>query len=180
MIQGGAGGVVAGDPSVVVDRAVTGQFEILGGASRWGIGIRLVECVDHAHAFHRFLLDSVDLLWCLDTGGFKDRRHDINDVMKLRANPADVFNMTGPGNGHPLSRAPEMRSDLLGPLERSIKRPCPCGRHMSVGLIRAPVVYNSISVRLREGSKCRYRQSSHWVCPGGCLRRWYRYRHRYR
>ena len=75
----------------------------------------------------------------LDAGGFEDRRHDVDDVVELGADAADVLDVAGPRDGHALPGAAEMRRHLLGPLERRVERPRPRHRHMRVGLVRAPV-----------------------------------------
>ena len=59
----------------------------------------------------------------LDAGGFEDRRHDVDHVVKLRADAAGVGDVAGPGNGQALPRTAEVRGHLLGPLERRVERP---------------------------------------------------------
>ena len=110
-----------------------------------------IECVGHAHAFNRFLLDAVDHVGRLDTGGFENGRDDVDHVMELRANAAHVLDVAGPRDGHALPGASEMRRHLLGPFERRIKRPRPCHRHVRVGLVRAPVFVMQHLHGLREG-----------------------------
>ncbi len=80
----------------MVDRAVTDHFEILRVARRWRVGVCLIKRVGHAHAFDGSLLDAVDLLGCLDTGDFEDRRHDVDHVMELGANGAEILDVTRP------------------------------------------------------------------------------------
>src|SRR6516225_2244919 len=59
-----------------------------------------------------------------------------------------------------------MRSHLLGPFERRVKRPCPAYRHMRLGLIRSPdvVILQLLSDRnidtfnrchIERGAECR-------------------------
>src|SRR5206468_1057768 len=93
----------------------------------------------HAHAFNWLLRNAVDQLWRLDAGALKEGRHDINHVVKLGADAADICDMAGPGNGHALPGAAEMRRHLLGPLERRVERPRPAHRHVRISLVRAPV-----------------------------------------
>jgi hypothetical protein len=56
-----------------------------------------------------------------------DRFHaaNVNNMMELRSDTANIRNVTGPRNGRTLPRAAEMRRHLLGPLERRVKRPRP-------------------------------------------------------
>ena len=86
-----------------------------------------------------FCLMPLTMLGRLDAGGFEDRRHNVNDMMELRADAAGVVDVAGPRNGQTLPRAAEMRRHLLGPLERRVKRPRPCHRHVRIGLVRTPV-----------------------------------------
>ena len=86
------GGV--GHPSVVVNPAVASHLEILRRprGRRLGIGKR----VSHAHTFDRSLGNAVDRLRRLDPCDFKNRRHDIDDMVELGANSTDVLDMPGP------------------------------------------------------------------------------------
>jgi hypothetical protein len=74
----------AREPSIVVNGAITHDFEILGLVGT--IRIRLVESVSHAHAFDWRLDDPVDALWLGQTGDFEHGRSDVNDVVPLRTN----------------------------------------------------------------------------------------------
>src|SRR5207253_7392838 len=115
----------------MVNRAVADHLEILRLMLRrriWSGSCR-IERVSHAHAFNWRLRNAIDQLWRLDARGLKEGRHDINDVVELRANATDIADMAGPRNGHALSRAAEMRRHLLGPFERRVKRPRPAHRH---------------------------------------------------
>ena len=84
------------DPTVMVNRAVADHLEILRIVLRRCVGVCLVERVRHAHAFNWLLLDPVDLFGCLDAGGFKDRRHYVDDMVELRADATDIVDVTGP------------------------------------------------------------------------------------
>ena len=129
-----------GVPALVIDAAVGDHFEVLGLACRGRVGVRLVEGVDHAHAFDRFLLDSVDYLRCLDTRRFQDRGHDVDDVVELVAHAANVLDAVRPRDRQALARAAEVRGDLLGPLERRVECPRPRDSHVRVGRRRTPGV----------------------------------------
>ena len=109
----------------------------------------LVEGVRHAHAFDRLLRDAVDHLRCHDARRFKDGRYDVDYVVELRADSADVVDVAGPGDGHALPGAAEVRRDLLGPFERRVEGPRPRHCHMRLGLVRTPdiVIFQLISDR---------------------------------
>ena len=110
----------------MVNSAIGEHFEILSVALRGCVSIRLVEGVGHAQALNGLLRNAVDRGRRLNPCGFKDCRHNIDDVMKLRANAANIVDVAGPRNGHPLPCAAEVRCNLLGPFERRIKCPRPC------------------------------------------------------
>src|SRR5262249_45078950 len=57
---------------------------------------------------------------CIPVARFQDRRHNVDEMVELVADAAEV------------------RSDLLGPGERSVECPAPCHRHVRIGLVRAP------------------------------------------
>ncbi len=74
------------------------------------------------------LLDAVDRIGRRDAGRFEDGRDDVDDVMELAADAARVIDVAGPGHGHALGGAAEVRRHLLHPLERGVHRPRPlCG-----------------------------------------------------
>src|SRR5207244_5620300 len=75
-----------------------------------------------------------------DAGHFQKGWHHVNDVHELLAERALVLDVTGPGDGHALPDAAELRSVLLEPGEGRIKSPGPARRHVIVGLLRAPYV----------------------------------------
>src|SRR6266496_4765599 len=124
----------------MIDRAVADHLEILRLMLRRRIRVGLVERVSHAHALNRLLWDAVDHFGSLNAGGFKEGRHNVNDVVELRADAADIRGMARPRYGHALPGPAEMRRYLLGPLERGVKRPRPSHRHVRIGLVRAPIL----------------------------------------
>jgi len=95
-VEPGGGG---GDPTIVIDGAVADHLEILRISLRWGIGIRLIKGVGHAHAFDWLLLDTIHRIRSRDASGFEDCGNNIDDVMELGANSARVFDVAGPRNG---------------------------------------------------------------------------------
>ena len=60
-----------------------------------------------------------------DAGSLKDGGHDVDDVVELATDPAQVRNVARPGHGDTLSCSTEVRRHLLHPLERRIHRPDP-------------------------------------------------------
>src|SRR5215510_11389303 len=104
------------------------------------VGVRFVEGVDYTDSFDWFLFYAVDVLWRTDTHRFQNRRHDVNHMVKLRADPAGITDVTGPRNRQALSRAAEVGGDLFGPPERRIEGPRPGNRHVRMGLRPAPGV----------------------------------------
>ena len=140
LIPGRLGWRGRGEPTVVVDGAVAYHLEILRAARGWGVSVRFVEGVRHAHAFNRLLSHAIDHDGRLNAGRFKDRRHDVDYVVELRADAARIVDVTGPGDGRALTGAAEVRRDLLGPFEWRIKGPGPAHRHMRRGQGRPPNV----------------------------------------
>jgi hypothetical protein len=80
----------------MVDRPVADHLEILRAAGRWGVRVCFVEGISHADTFDWLLSNAVDHHRRLNAGGFEDRRHDVDQVMKLRADAAHVVDVTGP------------------------------------------------------------------------------------
>src|SRR5262249_20717478 len=114
-----------GVPAVLVDAAVATHLKILRLAP--GRRVRLVEGVHHAHALYRLLRYAIDDVRRLDLGRFEDRRHDVDPMVELGTDAALVLDGRGPRDRHALASAPEVRGDLLGPLERRVE--CPGPRH---------------------------------------------------
>src|SRR5262249_32027810 len=75
-------------------------------------------------------------------------RHDINDVVELVADAAQVRNMAGPRNGHSLPSATKVRRYLLGPSEWRVEGPCPTHGHVVVSPVRSPDVVEVLQVVL--------------------------------
>src|SRR5262245_65886754 len=98
----------------MVYRAVRRDLEVLGRVPRGGL--RVVEGVDHADAFDRLLWEAVKQHRGLDARGFEDRRDNVNDVVKLRAQLARGFDALRPTDCQAVSRPPEVRRRLLGPI----------------------------------------------------------------
>ena len=139
-------------PSVVIDGAVAEHLEILRGVPGGRVGVRLVPRVRHAHAFDRALLDAVDRVGRRDAGRFEDGRHDVDDMVELAADAADVVDVAGPRHGHALGRAAEVRRHLLHPLERRVHRPRPAGRKVRESPVRSPELVPEELVLDRHGN----------------------------
>lgn len=122
----------------MVDGAVAQHLEVLRGASRRGVGTRLVPGIGHAHAVHRPLLDTVERFRNRDGGRLQDGRNDINEVVELPTGAAHIVDMAGPRHGHALSRATEVRCHLFRPLERCVHRPSPGCREERKGIVGSP------------------------------------------
>ena len=91
----------------MVERAVTKHLEILRVALRRGLRVRAIEGVSHAHAFDWFLRDAIHGRRSLDAGGLENCRHNIDHVVELRANAAQILDVAWPGDGHALPGATE-------------------------------------------------------------------------
>ena len=104
----------------------------------WGVGVRLVPGVGHAHAVHRALLDAVERIRQRDAGRFEDGRNDVDDMVKLAADAAHVVDVAGPRHGHALSRPAEVRRHLFRPFERRVHRPRPRCREVRESLVGSP------------------------------------------
>src|SRR5208337_497379 len=126
------------NPAVVIDGAVAQHFEILSIAFRRREGVGLVPRIGHAHALDRLLLDAVDRVRSRNPGGFQDRWGNVDYVVELRADAASVLDARRPRYTQSLARTPEMRSDLLDPLERGVEGPGPSDGHVRVGLVGTP------------------------------------------
>ena len=125
----------------MIDGVVAHHLEILRGVPRRRIGVGRVEGIGEAGAFDRRLLDAVDRLSGAGMPArLEDGRHDVDHMGELVADAAHVLDVAGPGDRHALAHAAKMRGDLLEPAEGRVEGPGPAGRHVVVGLFRAPDV----------------------------------------
>jgi hypothetical protein len=129
----------AGEPALVVDRAVAGDLEVLGRVPLLGLGV--VKRIDQTLAFHRHLPRAVHDLGLGQTGRFQHGRRDVNHMAELRADFVLRFDALGPVRHHADARAAEVGRHLLGPLERRVQRHGPTGRHVGIGFGAAPFVH---------------------------------------
>src|SRR5664279_70460 len=100
--------------------------------------MRLVPGVSHTQTVHWPLPDAIDGIRLWNAGRFQDGWNDVDEMMKLPAYTTGVRNMSGPGHGHTLCCATEMRCHLLHPFERRGKSPCPFCRKMRERFVRTP------------------------------------------
>src|SRR5206468_11567698 len=105
----------AGEPAVLIHRAVSQNLEILLRMSRWRFGV--IEREKKTHAVHRHLWHAIDLLWFGQAGRFKNSRCDICTMSELTAHTAFVSNAFWPRDHHRVTDAAESRRHLLSPLE---------------------------------------------------------------
>ena len=138
-------------PAVMINGAVAQHLEVLRGVPGGRVGVGLVPRVHHAHAFDGALRDAVDRFGRGDAGRFQDRRHDVDDVVELMANAADVLDVAGPRHANALRRSAAMRRDLFHPFERRVHRPRPAGRKVREGLVRSPELVPEELILHRHG-----------------------------
>ena len=113
----------AQQPAFVIQGPLAEHLEILGLVSRRCLGVLLVEGIGQARAFERCLFDAIHHLGRGNAADLEDGGHDIVDVAELLAQSALVLDVAGPGNGHALTDAAELRGVLLEPGEGRIKGP---------------------------------------------------------
>ena len=131
-------------PSLVVDAAVAEHLEVLRFVPVRRFGV--VEGVHHAEAFERRLLDAVDDCRMGESGGFEDRRRDVDHMMELAADLAFGLDAVRPMDDRAVPRAAPVRRDLLGPLVGRVHRVSPAHRVVVVGVRAAELV----DLRLQE------------------------------
>ena len=115
-------------PTIVIDSPVAEHFKILCRMRR--LCVCLIKCVNEGSSVEGPLFRSVNHFRERKTGGFQRSRGDIRDMRKLGTDFTLSFDAFGPVHHHAIARSAKMRCDLLGPLERSVARPCPTDRIM--------------------------------------------------
>ena len=75
--------------------------------------LRVVERIEHAHAFNRRLLNTVDGRGVRHAGGFKDGGCDVDDVMELAADLAPPVTPFGQCTMVPLRVPPQCDATCL-------------------------------------------------------------------
>src|SRR5262245_45685834 len=129
-----------GKPTVLVNAAVDADLKHLRLVALGRIPI--AERIGDADALDGFLSDSIEDIRRLQTGYLQDGGHDVDDMVELSAQAAFFCDLGRPGDKHRITRAAEMRSDLLRPLEGRVHRPGPGRREMVEMLGTAELVDN--------------------------------------
>src|SRR6266496_3879077 len=125
-------------PAIMVNGAVTKHLEVLSGMpvlSFW-----IIKSINHRRSIERKLLGAIYRLWKRQTRSLKHSRCNIYYVTKLWTNLSLRFDSFGPVHDHSVASASPMRSNLLGPLERSIQRVRPANGIVRESIRASPVI----------------------------------------
>src|SRR5207245_162010 len=87
------------------------------------------------------LSSSIHHFWKRQTDCFQYSRSNIYDMTKLRPDLTLSFDSFGPMHYHSVASAAPVRSNLLGPLERSIQSMRPANGIMRESIWTSPVIY---------------------------------------
>src|SRR6266516_3509003 len=128
----------ARDPAVMIDGTVAKHLEVLGCMTVLGFGV--VKSINHRRPIERKLFGAIHHLWKRQTGGFQYSRCNIYHVTKLWADLAFSFDSFGPMHYHSVAGAAPMRSNLLGPLERSIQGMRPANGIVRESIRASPII----------------------------------------
>src|SRR5438067_13868879 len=128
----------ARDPAVMVNGAVTKHLEVLGCMPV--LSFRIIKSINHRRSVKRKLLGAVHHLRKRQTRSLKHSRCNIYYVAKLWADLTFSFDSFGPMHYHAVAGAAPMRSNLLGPLERSIQSMRPANRIVRESMWTSPVI----------------------------------------
>src|SRR5947208_2363270 len=126
-------------PAIVVNGTVTKHLKVLGRMPVFGFWI--IKSINHRRSIERKLLGSIHYLWKGQTGRFQYCGSNIHNVTKLRPDLPFGFDSVGPMHDHPVTGATPMRSNLLGPLERSIQSMRPANGIVRESVWASPVIY---------------------------------------
>src|SRR6266550_2811438 len=127
------------NPAIMINGAVTKHLKVLGRMPVFGFWI--VKSINHRRPIERKLFGAIHHLWKGQTGRFQYSGSNINNVTKLRPDLPPGFDSFGPMHHHPVTGTTPMRSNLLGPLERSIQRMRPADGIVRKRIWASPVVY---------------------------------------
>ena len=122
-------------PAVLVDRAGSGELEVLNRMALLRGGV--IERVEEAGAVHRLLLDPVDLIGLGNAGRLQHRRRNVDAMRELRAHVRVGPQPVRPGDDHRIARPAEMARHLLAPLKRRVTGVRPRGGDMRSGVLPA-------------------------------------------
>src|SRR6266480_2749906 len=126
------------DPAIMVNGTVTKHLEVLGRMTV--LSFCVIEGINHRRPIERKLLGAIHHLWKRQTGRFQYSRCNIYDVTKLRPDLAFGFDTFGPVHDHSVAGASPMRSNLFGPLERSIQGMRPANGIVRESIWASPVI----------------------------------------
>lgn len=107
----------------MIDGAVAQHLEVLGHSM--ARHVRAVKGVRHADALDRLLRDAIDQPRLRNACDVEQRRGNVDGVMKSRAQGAMVSDDFRPRHHKAVTRATEVRCNLLHPLEGRRTRPGP-------------------------------------------------------
>src|SRR6266576_4188528 len=127
-----------GDPTIVIDAAITKHLEILSGVRL--LGLRIVEGINHRRPIKRPLRYPVHALGERQAGSLQHSRGNIRDMSELGADFSLGFNPRWPMYNYTVRSSSGGRCDLFGPLEWSVAGPRPANRIMREGARVAPIV----------------------------------------
>src|SRR5438876_1873849 len=125
-------------PAIMVNGAVTKHLEVLSRMTVFSFGI--IEGINHRRPIERKLLGAIHHLWKRQTRCFQHSRCNIYDVTKLRPDLALGLDTFGPVHYHSVAGAAPMRSNLLGPLKRSIQSMRPANGIVRESIWTSPVI----------------------------------------
>src|SRR5947199_10005978 len=126
------------DPAIMVNGAVTKHLEVLGCMTVFSFGI--IEGINHRRPIERKLLGAIHHLWKRQANCFQHGRCNIYHVTKLRPDLALGFDSFGPMHYQSVAGASPVRSNLLGPLERSIQSMRPANGIVRESIWTSPVI----------------------------------------
>src|SRR5206468_384104 len=127
------------NPAIMVNGAVTKHLEVLRRMAV--LGFRIIKGINHRRSIERKLLRAIDDLWKRQTDGLEHSWSYIYYMAKLRPDLTLGFDSFWPMHYHSVPRASPMRSNLLGPLERSVQSMRPTNCIVRESIRTSPVIY---------------------------------------
>src|SRR5260370_5466728 len=126
------------DPAIMVNGPVTKHLEVLGRMPVFSFWI--IKSINHRRPIERKLFGAIHHLWKRQTGCFQYSRSNIYHVTKLRPHLPSSFDSFGPMHYHSVAGTAPMRSNLLGPLERSIQGMRPADGIVGESIRASPII----------------------------------------
>src|SRR5215472_8072320 len=108
----------AGDPAIAVDTSIPQHLKILRRVRRRRVWV--IERIHHADTLKCLLIDAIYRGWRSYAHSLVDRRHNIDDVMPLRAHLAGALDSRRPGDHEAVGGSSVVRGNLLIPLKWGI------------------------------------------------------------